>query len=237
MPDAPTPRRIVRPRWFDVRVIGGVLLLVASVVLGAKVIGAASHTDPVWAASRSLAAGTVLSETDLVETSVNLGSHTGGYLAADAEVTGRMITRPLGAGELIPAAALEPVTDVRIVAVTVAPDNMAPGVDHGALIDLYLITGTSAVVDREITTELLFSSLTVQSVRAPASGGLSGAVGRTYQLAVLLPPADADALVRRLPQGEALVVLHGGDGGSADRGGRSGTMAAAGTDDGMAEGS
>ena len=50
----------------------------------------------------------------------------------------------------------------------------------------------------------------MQSVTAPASGGLSGATANRYQLSVLLPADDADKLVRILPTGEPIVVLVSG---------------------------
>jgi len=50
----------------------------------------------------------------------------------------------------------------------------------------------------------------VQSVTAPATGGLSGATSNRYQLSVLLPADTADKLVRILPTGEPIVVLVSG---------------------------
>ena len=57
---------------------------------------------------------------------------------------------------------------------------------------------------------LIGRDLTVQSVSAPASGGLSGATSNRYQLSVLLPADVADKLVRVLPTGEPIVVLVSG---------------------------
>ena len=47
----------------------------------------------------------------------------------------------------------------------------------------------------------------MQSVIAPASGGLSGATSSNYQMTVLVSPTIADSLVKTLPRGEAIVVL------------------------------
>ncbi len=210
-PAPPVPRRLSRPRWFDARVIGGILLLVASVVVGAKVIGAASRTSPVWAAAVDLAAGTVLRSEDLVAADVNLGDRGASYVDAASDLAGMVLGRPLGAGEFVPASALRPVGDGRILSVAVTPDHMAPGVGHGSVADLYLVTGKSAVTGAEVTTELLQRGVTIQSVTAPASGGLSGAISSRYQVALLLAAADADALVKKLPLGEPVIVLHTGD--------------------------
>ena len=56
----PTPRRVRPPRWLDLRLVLGVLLVLGSVLLGARVVGAADATVPVWAAAGDLAAGTEL---------------------------------------------------------------------------------------------------------------------------------------------------------------------------------
>lgn len=196
-----------RPRWLDPRVIGGVILLVASVVIGVRVVGASSHTTSVWASTGDLAAGTVLTPGDLTEVDVNLGEAFASYLAASAAPVGRVLNRPITKGELVPAAALGDVGDARVVAIAVTADRMAPGVGHGSVVDVYLISGGSAVSGTAATTTLIKSAVTVQSVTAPASGGLSGATSSRYQVALLLSPTDADHLVRSLPAGDPLIVL------------------------------
>jgi len=210
---APTPRRMSRPRWLNVRVIGGILLVVAAVVIGARVIGASTKTVGVWAADRDLAAGTVLSGSDLITAEVNLGDNAGMYLASgSASPVGLTVITPLRAGELLAASAVEPAGRGRVVAIGVQPDHMPPGVGHGSIIDLYLTSGGTTGGDKP-TTERIGTNITVQSVAAPASGGLSGATSNRYQVSVLLPAADADRLVRTLPNGEPIVVLVSGEGG------------------------
>lgn len=211
MPPAPSPRRLSRPRWFNVRVVGGILLVIAAIVLGARVMAAGSQTTPVWAASRSLSAGTVIGAGDLTAVEVNLGDQAGAYLtpAGDSPV-GRTLVAPLGAGELLAGSAVEPTDSGRVVAIAVAPEHMPPGVEHGATIDLYLTREANPGSAEAATTELIGRDLTVQSVSAPASGGLSGATSNRYQLSVLLPADVADKLVRVLPTGEPIVVLVSG---------------------------
>lgn len=206
----PAPRRMTRPKWLDVRVIGGVLILVASIVIGTKVIGGASKTTPVWASAHDLAAGTVLTSADLVARDVNLGDSGALYASAGAALSGQVLSRPLHAGELIPVAAIGEVGDSRVLSVSVSPEHLAPGVGHGSVADLYLITGRTGVVGSHVETRLLHDRVTIQSVTAPSSGGLSGAVSGGYQVALLLTAPDADALVRELPLGEPVIVLHSG---------------------------
>jgi len=211
LPQAPTPRRLTRPRWFNVRVVGGILLVIAAVVLGARVIGASARTSPVWAAQHDLAEGTVLTATDLTAVEVNLGDYENLYLTPNqVSPVGMTVVNPLAAGELLPATAIEQSGTGRVLAIGVTPDHMPPGVAHGSTIDLYLTKGGTAGAEENATTELIGRDLTVQSVTAPATGGLSGATSNRYQMSVLLPAETADRLVRILPTGEPIVVLVSG---------------------------
>ncbi|WP_420121116.1 SAF domain-containing protein [Nakamurella sp.] len=211
LPPAPVPRRLSRPRWINVRVVGGILLVIAAVLIGARVMAAGSQTAPVWAAERDLAAGTVLGAGDLAAVEVNLGAHAGAYLTPGAgSPEGLTLVAPLAAGELLAASAVGPAGSGRVIAIPVAPENMPPGVGHGSTIDLYLTTEAVPGSGQPAATELVGRDLTVQSVAAPAAGGLSGATSNRYQLSVLLPADVADRLVRVLPTGQAVVVLISG---------------------------
>jgi len=211
VPAAPTPRRLARPKWLNVRVVGGILLVVAAVLVGARVIGASSQTAAVWVAGRDLAAGTVLSQGDLTTADVNLGDNSTLYLTpGSSEPTGLTVVTAMAKGELLAASAVAESDEGRVVAIGVEPGNMPPGVAHGSTIDLYLTKGGSAGAEAQATTELIGEGITVQSVTAPATGGLSGATSNQFQLSVLLPAGVADKLVRLLPTGEPIVVLVSG---------------------------
>lgn len=211
LPAAPSPRRLSRPRWINVRVVGGILLVIAAIVVGARVMAAGSQTSPVWAAERTLAAGTVIGAGDLAAVEVNLGANADAYLSPDSgSPVGMTLVAPMAAGELLAASAVGPRGNGRVIAVAVSPEHLPPGVGHGSTIDLYLTTDANPGSGDAATTELIGRDLTVQSLAAPASGGLSGATSNQYQLSVLLPADVADRLVRVLPTGEAIVVLVNG---------------------------
>lgn len=211
---APVPRRVHRPRWLDPRIIGGLLLVIAAVVAGARVVGASSRTNAVWSASHDIAAGTVLTAGDITSVDVNLGDNAGRYVLADPArntVIGHALTVSVRGGELLPLSALSDVNgpaNGRIIVIGVSPDHMPPGVGHGSKIDLYLIEGSGS--GSQTTTSLISSGITVQSVTAPASGGLSGATSNRYQVAVLLDSGTADKLIRTLPRGDPVVALFSG---------------------------
>src|SRR5690242_13760572 len=102
----PTPRRVRPPRWLDLRLVLGVLLVLGSVLLGARVIGAADATVPVWSAAGDLAAGTVLAADDLVAVDVRLDDAADSYLSTRTRPEGRTLSRAVSAGELLPRTTL-----------------------------------------------------------------------------------------------------------------------------------
>jgi hypothetical protein len=208
VPAAPTPRRLSRPKWLDPRIVVGLLLVIAAVVVGAKVIGSSRQTIPIWAAAHDLAAGTVVTDADLVRAEVNLGDSVAGYLSADTTAGGRVLNRQVTAGELLPSAALAASPDGgRLLGIGIEASDMPPGVTHGSVIDLYLMPMTTGAVAARGNAELVAKEVTVQSVTAPSSGGLSGASSSKYQVVLLMDVKSADGLVRKLPSGSPLILL------------------------------
>lgn len=204
----PAARRQTRPRWLDVRIIGGALLLIGSIVVGTKVVASASKTMPMLAATHDLAAGTIVTDDDFTVVDVNLGAAASSYLPAQTSLAGQILHRDIAAGELVPADIIAAVSDGRIVLVPVGPERLVPGVTHGSVIDLYVVRGRAAVSSDPVHTELLFAGAVVQSVSDAASGGLSAAISAKHHLALHFSPEDAATVVAELSDGEALVVLH-----------------------------
>ena len=62
-PGSPRAARLAPPRWFDTRFVLGVVLVLTSVLVGARVLAGADTTQQVWLAARDLAPGTVLAVT------------------------------------------------------------------------------------------------------------------------------------------------------------------------------
>ncbi len=86
MPDTPaSPRasRLPAPGWLDGRLVLGVLLVLVSVVVGARVLSTADRSTLVWAAATDLTAGSQLAADDLAPVRVRLFESSARYLAAD----------------------------------------------------------------------------------------------------------------------------------------------------------
>lgn len=167
----------------------GVVLVLASVLIGAKVVGGANHSDRMLAVTRDLAAGTLLSSADVTVVRVQLpGRGNGVYLPRDADVVGKQLNRTLAGGELLPAAALG--TAAALTTVTVPFDaDAAPGLAPGQRIEIWLSTKACATV-------VLLADVTVQNVRASSRSSFSSSGGQNVVLSVT--PALAGRVVGAL---------------------------------------
>src|SRR5690349_14618782 len=170
----PTPRRVRPPRWLDLRLVLGVLLVLGSVLLGARVVGAADATVPAWSVTGDLAAGTVLSSDDLTPVDVRLDAVAPGYLATTVDPAGRTLARAVGAGELLPGAALEETTDLVQVALPAQAGWVPPGLRRGQLVDVYAVAdpAAGAAGRADASVGLVVTGAPVQSVTGRTEGVL-----------------------------------------------------------------
>lgn len=126
--------RLRRPSWGDSRLLIGIVLVLASIAIGARVVAASDQTVPVFAAASTLSSGHPINRSDLRVVRVRLGSGTAAYLSARVTLpSGLVVTRPVGVGELVPRTAVGVAGDLtrRPVAIPVPaplPDTLRPGV-------------------------------------------------------------------------------------------------------------
>jgi hypothetical protein len=210
-PGAPVPRRLRPPRWLDLRLVLGVLLVLGSVLVGARVIGAADATVPVWAAQGDLAAGTVLAADDLAVVDVRLDSVAGGYVSATVRPEGRTLARAVGEGELLPRAALEAADELVRVALPVQAAWVPPGLRRGQLVDVYAVAdpATGAVGAAEGGVDLVVGNAPVQALSGAADGVLSTPT-TTVQVVVSVPADDAPDVFAAVGGRPLVVVAHEG---------------------------
>ncbi len=121
----------------------GVLLILASVVLGGRLVGSATQTSRWLSVTRTLAAGHVLVASDLVSVKAHLpasaGSH---YFAADpTQLVGRTLGRPLSSGEFLPAEALASGSSgpSRVLPLIVKAGRL-PALSTGDHVDVYVLS-------------------------------------------------------------------------------------------------
>ena len=183
---SPPASRLALPRWFDTRMVMGILLVLGSVVIGAKVFSAADATTSVWAAARDLPAGARLQKSDLHAVKVRLDDGRSYVSAAGAAPAGYVLTRPVGAGELLPskafidpAKAADPSLARREVTVPVRQDHWPADLRVSEVVDVYATPtktdGTTAPAPARILTGVTVGS--VPSHSKDVFGSTGQAVG------------------------------------------------------------
>jgi hypothetical protein len=201
VPPSPPASRVRRPSWLDLRLVVGVLLVLGSVVLGARLVTAADRSVQVWALARDVAAGTTLADADLRPARVRLFDSAPAYLQVARSPAGHIVSRAFRAGELLPAAALAVRPPGLIVSIPVRSEN-APSVARGQLVDVWSTPkGCSPV--------RVVSGVAVQEVRT-SGGALSVSTG-TLQVIVRVGGDQAERIVTALGTEATirLVVLDG----------------------------
>ena len=203
---SPTARRVEPPKWRDARLAAGLILLLGSVVVGARLVGAADHTVPLLTVVADLPAGHAVEAGDLGQVRARVVAPAGVYLAADqaSRVIGHRLARAMGKDELLPNAALagliDPATarDVPIVLDTLR----LPRLHSGDLVDLYATfkptnPGQPATVSIVVTK--------VEVIGDPANR--EGASGK-MRVVLRIPTAMVTVVVRASELGDVDLVRY-----------------------------
>jgi hypothetical protein len=141
---APPAVRATPPGWRDPRLWVGIVLVAVSVVAGARLLSAADDTVSVWAVAADAGAGDELTTDDLVATRVRFADtdDLAGYFTVEDRLPSDLeLTRGVGAGELLPRAAVGSVGAGGMLQVPVAVEaEQVPGsVGAGSVVDVYLV--------------------------------------------------------------------------------------------------
>jgi SAF domain len=207
-----TPRRVRPPRWLDLRLVLGVLLVLGSVLLGARVVSAADATVPVWSSAGDLAAGTVVAADDLVAVDVRLDAAADAYLATSTRPEGRTLARAVRSGELVPRSALEAPADLVQLALPVQAGYVPPSLRRGQLVDVYAVAAPAAgaaprAADEDPVT-LVVGAAPVQDLSGRSEGVLSTPT-TTVQVVVSVPADEAPDVLSAIGGRPLVVVVHG----------------------------
>jgi hypothetical protein len=205
----PTPRRVRPPRWLDLRLVLGVLLVLGSVLLGARVVSSADATVPVWAVTGDLAAGTRLEASDLRADDVRLGDASDAYLSTSTRPEGRTLGRAVRAGELLPRAALDATTELVELALPVQSGYVPPGLERGQVVDVYAVAapaaGATGVADGSVTPVVRKAPVAATSGR---SQGVLSTPTTAIQVVVSVTADDAPAVLAAIAGRPLVVVVH-----------------------------
>jgi hypothetical protein len=207
--NGPIPRRVRPPRWLDLRLVLGLLLVLGSVLLGARVVSAADATVPVWAASGDLAAGTLLTGDDLVPVDVRLDDAARSYLSTTTAPEGRTLSRAVSDGELLPRSALAQPEELVQLALPVQAGYVPPSLQRGQLVDVYAVAdpavGAATVADGSVSR--IVASAPVQALSGRSDGVLSTPT-TTVQVVVSVPAGEAADVLAEIGGRPLVVVVH-----------------------------
>ncbi|WP_353353018.1 SAF domain-containing protein [Intrasporangium sp. DVR] len=200
----------------------GVVLVLVSAALGARLVASADDRAPYFVAADDLVAGDEVTAASFRRVEVALSDGMGQYVRADAPAPeGQLLTRDLRAGELVPTSALGSPGELDLQRVTVRADAVsAAGLDRGQRVDVYVTPDSAVRVgdgEKEDVpgTARLLRAVAVVNVLAN-EGGLGAAAQTSVQLYV---PADQVMAVVEAVDHDAkitLVPVSGAGGGARD---------------------
>ena len=160
VPDATRARRA---GWRDPRLLAGVALVAVCMLAGGWLMAGLDDTVGVWALRRDLPAGAAPSSSDLEVRQVRFADAEAAdrYLAATEQPpSGQVALRPVGAGELLPRAALGEQTkrDLVELPLSIQYDDLPATVRVGSVVDVWVVPpegsqteGRATAVLREVS--------------------------------------------------------------------------------------
>ena len=197
---SPPAIRGTRPTWRDPRLAVGLALVCISVLVGARVLAAADDSAPVLAARAPLAAGQRVAEEDLVTVRLRFASDEDAdrYLGAGTDLgEDAVLVRAVGAGELLPRAALTSDGEAGLVEVPLSldPGRVPAAVRAGSTVDVW-VSSSGDGEGGSGRAERLLSGVPVLWTSRPVAAGPGG----LRQVVVGVPSADEPRLARVVPR-------------------------------------
>lgn len=193
--------RLRRPRWKDPRLIVGIVLVLASVLMGALLVTRLSQTTSVVVSRDGIVPGQVIDASALTTVEVRLGEQEGMYAAsAESIPDGAVATQTIRAGEMVPIGAIGQSSDVPLRPVVIPVDtSVAESVTPGATVELW---HTSDPDDGASQAELLVGEAVVRQVDEGSSLGM-----RSVSVEVLVPRDQLAGVLEVLSRGDRLDVI------------------------------
>jgi hypothetical protein len=190
-------------RRLDLRLIIGIAIVVITSLAGFALVSAADNTTTVYAAAKALTPGHVLEKTDLVATDVKLGKSSTAYLEASELTQGAVITKSVGAGELVPVSAVGTAKQVATTNVVVQLDvPLSADAVEGSTVDVWAsmaagqgVFGPPAV----IISGAQIAHITEATGLAASTGGV--------RVEIVVPQSKVAALLESQANGDAISLV------------------------------
>mgnify|MGYP000586769490 CR=1 FL=1 len=206
--DASAARRAV-----DVRLVVGVVLVLASMVGTWLLVDSLDRTSRVYVAPQTLAPGATVRLDELATADVRLGASEGRYLRADdaAGADERVVLRTVAAGELVPAGALGDLAAETLTTVVVTPAAALPAaLGVGSPVDLW----SAEAVERGEwgPPTVLVAGAVVRGIESD-DGGVGG-LDRVPAVELSIPRDAVPAVLAAIAAGDAMHLVGARAGGA-----------------------
>jgi hypothetical protein len=205
----PTAARLRTPSWRDTRLVVGVVLVLLSMAIGAKVVATAGDTVPMYAAAASLVPGQQVTQGDVKRVDVHLGADGSSYVAADHDISpDTFALREVRPGELVPRSALGGKTAVNLKPVSVPADSGgAAQLDAGSVVDVWVNAKDSSSATEKYGKPVKILKV-APVVRRPDPGGVGlGVVSGTTAVQIMVPETSVQALIAAIDQGAKITLV------------------------------
>jgi hypothetical protein len=180
---SPKASRQARPRWLDPKLFLGILLVLASMAFGARIIANADKSTEVWVAKEDIPENTVIDPGKmLAQTKIRFTSDDDAklYLSARSPFPkGVRSVRTVAKGELVPVRALtkEPDNTLIDLAVPVAGQGLTFDAAKGDRVDVWAVPKEDDLKPRDPNAKAIEVVQDVQLMALPKSGGIGGGGG------------------------------------------------------------
>ena len=186
VPASPPAKRPQRAWWRDTRVVAGIVLIVVSMLIGARLLAGGDDTVMAWQATRDLAPGATVTLDDVI--AVPIPAALAGAYADGAGLPTAPLGRALLAGEILPVPVDAEAIDSRWVTVPVEPLHAPVDLAPGERVDVWATDG--ADLGAVPVPELVLQGVLVSEVAVDGVG-----LGGEYGVVLEIAPADASSLI------------------------------------------
>ena len=186
VPASPPAKRPQRAWWRDTRVVAGIVLIVVSMLIGARLLAGGDDTVMAWQATRDLAPGATVTLDDVI--AVPIPAALAGAYADGAGLPTAPLSRALLAGEILPVPVDAEAIDSRWVTVPVEPLHAPVDLAPGERVDVWATDG--ADLGAVPVPELVLQGVLVSEVAVDGVG-----LGGEYGVVLEIAPADASSLI------------------------------------------
>lgn len=197
-----------KPRGgISTRTVVASVLVFASFLSSFALSRAANQSKLLWSARTVLLPGTVIHSGDLIPKLAALPEGSDTYIGHDQTIIGYQILRPIGAGEFVPATAINENADGLVntdVPISVQLSDSPAGLSAGTKVDIYHVSDRNGS-EKSITPVLVLAHVYILEIDQK-SQSMSNEISMTLSI----PKSNVVQLLAATDSGRIVVVrLHG----------------------------